>query len=60
MSGSDLLSTHAKTLCDAHQCPRCATRDHITIERHIEGTVVVTQCHCRLCGFSWHPTVAGA
>ena len=56
----DLLSTHAKTLCDAHQCPKCGTRDHVMVERQIEAGQVITRCHCRVCGFSWHPTAATA
>jgi transcription elongation factor Elf1 len=51
------LDRESKSLCAAHVCPRCGTRDQVTAERVIEGTTSITRCHCRACDYSWHPQV---
>jgi len=50
---SDILSD--STVCVDHACPRCGEREHLTVERVIIGKQIVTRCHCRVCGHSWHP-----
>lgn len=55
---SDLLSD--STLCVDHECPECGAREHVTVERVVIGESVVTRCHCRVCGHSWHPEESAA
>ena len=50
---TDLLSD--STICLDHECPNCGVREHVTVERVVVGAHVVTHCHCRACGYSWHP-----
>ncbi len=49
---TDLLSD--STHCVDHVCPACGAREHVTVERIVEGDCVVDRCHCRVCGHSWH------
>jgi len=60
MSLRDLVSAHAKTLCDAHECPHCGAKEHVTVERTVNAGLTITRCHCRVCGYSWHPQIADA
>jgi transcription elongation factor Elf1 len=45
------------SLCTAHECPNCGVAEHVTVERVVVATTVVTLCHCRTCGHSWHPQI---
>lgn len=38
-------------------CAKCGEEGHITVERVCNGTHVVTQYCCRLCGHIWKPPV---
>jgi len=55
-SMSELLSK--STVCVDHVCPACGAREHVTVERIVVGERVMTWCHCRVCGHSWHPEEA--
>ena len=54
------LSDHAKTTCLAHVCPKCGVGDHVTVEQVLTGKECITRCHCRACGYSWHPVSRAA
>jgi DNA-directed RNA polymerase subunit M/transcription elongation factor TFIIS len=49
-----------KEVCTAHRCPECGTDHHVSVERVLTGDKMVTMCHCRACGHSWHPVVEQA
>jgi DNA-directed RNA polymerase subunit M/transcription elongation factor TFIIS len=49
------MSEHAKNTCVAHTCPQCGVPDHVTVEQELSGDESVIRCHCRACGYSWHP-----
>jgi DNA-directed RNA polymerase subunit M/transcription elongation factor TFIIS len=51
------LSEHAKSTCVAHLCPQCGLADHVTVEQVLSAGECITLCHCRACGYSWHPVV---
>ena len=56
MAPVELLSQDkTRSACTSHDCPSCGVDEHVTVERVIEGDVVITRCHCRACGHSWHP-----
>jgi DNA-directed RNA polymerase subunit M/transcription elongation factor TFIIS len=38
-------------------CPKCGTDHHVTVEQVLRGETMVTWCHCRACGHSWHPVM---
>jgi DNA-directed RNA polymerase subunit M/transcription elongation factor TFIIS len=50
----------AKETCVAHQCPKCGTDHHVSVEQVLRGDTMVTWCHCRACGHSWHPVAQKA
>ncbi|RPI53577.1 MAG: hypothetical protein EHM55_13415 [Acidobacteria bacterium] len=49
-----------KEACVAHTCPNCGADHHVTVEQVLRGDSIVTLCHCRACGHSWHPVVGPA
>lgn len=49
-----------KDTCVAHLCPKCGTSHHVSVEQVLRGDTTVTWCHCRACGYSWHPVVQEA
>jgi len=46
-----------KSACVAHICPNCGTDHQVSVEQILQGGNIVTRCHCRACGHSWHPVV---
>jgi len=52
-----LSARKVKEACVEHMCPKCGTDHHVTVEQVLRGETIVTWCHCRACGHSWHPMV---
>jgi DNA-directed RNA polymerase subunit M/transcription elongation factor TFIIS len=52
-----LSPRQAKEVCAAHLCPQCGVDHHVTVEQVLRGDTLVTWCHCRACGHSWHPII---
>lgn len=54
------MPKEAKAACAAHMCPNCGNDHHVSVEQVLRGETMVTWCHCRACGHSWHPVLTEA